>query len=153
MLMVKWKIAFLRFFRQMNVVLFTEYGPKFRLSAYWWHSLLQVCVWERNVVHWSFSLNVFTQFSDKKYYILKRQDCIPVGCVPSARWPYLPACSAPGGVCSGGCLLPGGVCSRGVSAPRGGVCWRGDGGVVVGMLLDRHPHPLLWTESHTPVKT
>ena len=26
-----------------------------------------------------------------------KQDCIPVGCVPPSRWPYLPACSAPGG--------------------------------------------------------
>ena len=52
-----------------------------------------------------------------------RQVCIPVGCVPLACWPYLPACtaqggSAPGGVCSGGGgLLPGGVCSRGVCYP------------------------------------
>ena len=39
------------------------------------------------------------------------QECIPVGCVPPACCPYLPACTAPGGVCSGwgGCL---------VSAPR-----------------------------------
>ena len=61
-----------------------------------------------------------------------KQDCIPVGCVPPARWPYLPACSvaggsAPGGevggwgVCSWGCvcLFQGGVWSGGVSAPRG----------------------------------
>ena len=35
-----------------------------------------------------------------------KQDCIPVGCIPPACWPYLPACIAQGGgVCSGGCLL------------------------------------------------
>ena len=42
---------------------------------------------------------------------LFKQDCIPVGCIPSARWPYLPACSAlgvPGAV--GGCLVQGGAC-------------------------------------------
>ena len=34
--------------------------------------------------------------------------CIPVGCVPPTRWPYLPACSALVGVCSRGrCLVPG----------------------------------------------
>ena len=47
-----------------------------------------------------------------------RQECIPVGCVQAAHWPY------PGG---GGCLLQGvsalggSVCSGGVSAPRVGV--------------------------------
>ena len=63
-----------------------------------------------------------------------KQDCIPVGCVPPARWPYLPACSVggaggllpgvgglllggvcSGGVCSGGCLLLGGSALGGVS--------------------------------------
>ena len=72
-----------------------------------------------------------------------KQECIPVGCVPAAHWPYAGVCfpggcllrgvSAPrggvcswGGVCSQGSLLLGGVCSEGclllgVSAPRG-VC-------------------------------
>ena len=69
-----------------------------------------------------------------------QQECIPVGCVPAARWPYAGVCSwggsVPrgclllggvsalgglllGGVCSGGCLLWGGVWSQGVSAPGG----------------------------------
>ena len=84
------------------------------------------------------------------------KDCIPVGCVPPARWPYLPA----GGwvsACSGECLpalgvggmsARGGVCSQGwcllqgVSAPRGRGCllqgvsapWRGclPGGLLGG---------------------
>ena len=45
-----------------------------------------------------------------------KQECIPVGYVPPACCPYLPAC--PG---QGGCLLPGlgGVCSR------EGVCYQG----------------------------
>ena len=73
-----------------------------------------------------------------------KQECIPVGCVLAAHWPYARVCFR-GGVCSGGCLLrgvcllpgavyPWGVClllggllPGGVSAPGGcllpgGVC-------------------------------
>ena len=57
------------------------------------------------------------------------QDCIPVGCIPPACWPYLPACSAPGGVPDpggvyllGGLSAPGGVPGLGGLLP-GGVCW------------------------------
>ena len=59
-----------------------------------------------------------------------KQDCIPVGCIPPAHWPYLPAallwgggaCSRAGGDCSeGGCLVPTGVCSGGVWSK--GVAW------------------------------
>ena len=66
-----------------------------------------------------------------------QQDWIPVGCVPPARWPYLPACSVLGG------LLPGGACS-------GGGVVSAQGGWYPSMLWGRPP---LWTESHTPVKT
>ena len=61
--------------------------------------------------------------------------CIPVGCVPPACCPYLPACTAGGrghvcyqrGVCYwGGCLLPRGCLLLGrVSATNGGVCYLG----------------------------
>ena len=102
-----------------------------------------------------------------------KQECIPVGCVPAARWPYAGVCflgrggggvqekerktkwkkkffwegvSAPGG----GCLLWGVSAPRGVSAPGvstpGGVCSRG----VSQHALRQTP---LWTESQTPVKT
>ena len=60
-----------------------------------------------------------------RYKVTQRQDCIPVECILPACWPYLPACTAQGGVCSrgppapGGCLLGGrGACSGG-SAPWG----------------------------------
>ena len=49
---------------------------------------------------------------------VNQQDCIPVGCVPPARWSYLLACSVLEGGClvQGGCLIPerglGGVCSQ-----------------------------------------
>ena len=64
-----------------------------------------------------------------------KQECIPVGCVPAAHWPYA-------GVCfRGGCLPPGGgvcVCSQGVGGggvfSQGGVCSQGvgEGGVCSG---------------------
>ena len=52
----------------------------------------------------------------------KKQECIPVECVPPACFPYLPACTAQGGGCTcqgvylvlGGYLVPGGV-----PGPRG----------------------------------
>ena len=61
----------------------------------------------------------------------EQQECIPVGCVPAAQWPYAGICFRGGGVCSrrgsalgGGCLLPGGVCYQGVLL-LGGVCSEG----------------------------
>ena len=55
-----------------------------------------------------------------------KQECIPVGCLPPARWLYLPACSAPGDV-------PG---PRGVYLVRGvpglgGCTWSGGNGYLV----------------------
>ena len=39
---------------------------------------------------------------------MKQQECIPVGCVPSAALAILGGVSAQGGVCPRGCM-PGGV--------------------------------------------
>ena len=82
-----------------------------------------------------------------------KQECIPVGCVPAARWPYAEVCSRGGGsgpggfvlvpgwfvLVPGGCLLPGG---------GGGGClvW---GGVWSGVYPSMHwgrPPPPLWTD-------
>ena len=51
----------------------------------------------------------------------RQQECIPLGCVPPACCPYLPACTAPGGcTCLRGCTCPGGVYLPGaVYLPRG----------------------------------
>ena len=51
---------------------------------------------------------------------MRKAECIPVGCVPSAA-----VAISRGGVCSGGCLLlgVGSVCSWGVSAPGGCLLW------------------------------
>ena len=72
-------------------------------------------------------------------FLLWKQECIPVGCVPAAHRPYA-------GVCFWGCVVPGGVCSggwsRGMSAP-GGV-WSGGGGG--GIPACTEADPLLWTE-------
>ena len=61
-------------------------------------------------------------------YILPEQECIPVGCVPPACYPYLPAGTAPEGGCvpargvvpAQGVYLLGGVPAGGV--PTQGVC-------------------------------
>ena len=53
---------------------------------------------------------------------LSKQECIPVGCILPDCCPYLPACTAPGGVPAsgpGGCLLPGDVPASGLG---GGGC-------------------------------
>ena len=73
----------------------------------------------------------------------EKQECIPVGCVPPARWPYLAECSARGGVCSRGVSAPGGVCSGGCLLP-GGVCSWG-GMWHPSMHWGRHAPPP-WTE-------
>ena len=52
--------------------------------------------------------------SGKFFWKLYEQDCIPVGCVPPARWPYLPAC-----------FVGGGVCLWGVSTFLGDICFFG----------------------------
>ena len=58
----------------------------------------------------------------------QKRECIPVGCVPPACCPYLPACTAPGGcTCLGGVPGPGavpclgGVPGQGVHLVQGGV--------------------------------
>ena len=95
-------------------------------------------------------------FNHKKYFINKirwDQECIPVGCVPSAavaaggmypsvHWQggvsqhalgsgvCIPACTRQGGICPWGCLPKGCVCPEGVSAWEGvfsGVCLPGGG--------------------------
>ena len=73
----------------------------------------------------------------------KEQDCIPVGCVPPACWPYLPSCTAQGGACSGGVSAPGGgACSQGEACLlQRGVCSWGRGGLLPwGGLLWGYPN-------------
>ena len=52
---------------------------------------------------------------------IRKQECIPVGCVPPACCPYLPACTAPGGVPARGCTCPGGYLPGGCTC-LGGTC-------------------------------
>ena len=61
-----------------------------------------------------------------QHYIFQKhwwtQECIPVGCVPAAHWPYAKVCFPGGGSAS----LDGGFASlEGVSASRGSASWRG----------------------------
>ena len=79
----------------------------------------------------------------------KIQDCIPVGCIPHTRWPYLPACTVQGGylvwgVCSGGCLVWG-MSARGCLVRWGALSVRrgawslGEGGCLVpGGVVSKH---------------
>ena len=59
----------------------------------------------------------------KLFWTYLKQDCIPVGCIPPACWPYLPACTAQGmGGGGWGCLLGGGVPGpRGYLVQGGGI--------------------------------
>ena len=72
---------------------------------------------------------MFSKITEK----LMKQECIPVGCVPPACWPYhplvdhIPACIArgvPAGgcTCPGGCTCQGGVPVGGVYLPEGCTC-------------------------------
>ena len=88
---------------------------------------------------------------------LPKQECIPVGCVLTAHWPYPRVCSP------GGCVLPeGGACPRGVRASQGGCmpaggqggCLLPGGSASGGWYPSMHwAYPPLWTESQTRVKT
>ena len=75
-----------------------------------------------------------------------RKECIPVRCVPAARWPYAGVCfpgrvvsalggvSAQGGVCSWGCVWSwGGVCSLEGVCSWGCLLWGGC--LLLGCLL------------------
>ena len=56
---------------------------------------------------------------------MTKQECIPVGCVPSATVAVSRVRGGGGGVCvsaPGGCLLPGGCVCSGGCLLRGGVC-------------------------------
>ena len=71
------------------------------------------------------SYNVSTLFGSPYY---NKQECIPVGCIPSTAvavsgW-GVSAQEGGRGCLPGGCLPRGGVCARGC-LPKGGVCPRG----------------------------
>ena len=53
---------------------------------------------------------------------MRKQECIAVGSVPNACWPYLTACTARGGS----------TCSRGVYLVPGGCTWSGGVYLVLG---------------------
>ena len=79
-------------------------------------------------------------FSFSHLFRTPKQECIPVGCVPPACCPYLPACTAPGVYLpEGGCTCPGVYLPRGVYLPGGGgVPAQGEGGCTCpGVYLPR----------------
>ena len=87
-----------------------------------------------------------------RHDFLFKQECIPVGCVPSAGWGS--AGGSAGGVYRGGCVWPGGGCLPGGVCPRRCLAWGclPKGVSVQGWVSARQPPPP-WTESQTPVKT
>ena len=113
-----------------------------RIEEAWvWHTLVWRDLWKFTneyfmfcfIVPWitelgysQLSLKIHSSHGILLWHIILIQECIPVGCVPAARWPYAEVCCPGGGGLPGlgGCLLPGGVCLVvGVSAPGGwGVC-------------------------------
>ena len=74
------------------------------------------------------------------------QECIPVGCVPAAHWPYAGACSWRGDVCfQGGSALGGYVSALGGVCSGGSAWWDvcSQGGVwYSSMHWGRHPPPV-----------
>ena len=75
-----------------------------------------------------------------------QEDCIPVGCVPPACCPYLPACTVPR-VSGRGGAVPG----RGGAWSRGGV-WSRRGEVYPSMQWGRPPPPCGQNSWHTLLK-
>ena len=91
-----------------------------------------------------------SKINTEKIFVI--QDCIPVGCVLPARWPYLSTYSALGGGCFPGVCFPGGVLPGGCVLTRGDVlprgCFRGEGCASWGGYPSMHwgRPPPLWTE-------
>ena len=110
---------------EFKISVFDKFACQVSNSAQIWCNRLVFNILEGDTSKWP----IFLYRTEKHK---SEQDCIPVGCLPPARWPYLPACSARGG----GCLL------RGVSAPAG--CLLGGGGWYTSMHWGRQPPP--WTE-------
>ena len=121
-----------RFFATLKLLLWHNYGQCQEL----WHqrrnfafdTSLSIFIILRNVQA-EFG-KVYTWKLSKISHSENKQDCIPVGRVPPARWPYLPVCSAGGGILllgwfsfQGG-LLPG-LSPRQGGLLGGGFCFQG----------------------------
>ena len=121
-----------------------------RSKPLFWRWQFSVRTWFKRLQWWPLHdwRNLKIPTSKESYWTRKRKKikvCIPVGCLPAARWPY-PGVCFPGG----GGFAPRGSLHRG-AGPGGGVCSGGGGGVVLSQHVLRHTPPL--TESQTPVKT
>ena len=89
----------------------------FALSLYSWRMESMLSVWP--CFHWLCDSELCAILIDfpleqTHHWMSKypsKQDCILVGCIPPACWPYLPEFTAQGGACSKGSLVPGGACS------------------------------------------
>ena len=82
-------------FKEFRIILLSPNTPvrslvTGRMSLIWW----------TEIKHFPLSIS-------QRSNIIIKQECIPVGCVPAAHWPYAGVCFPGGGVLLGGFSLPG----------------------------------------------
>ena len=126
--------------------------PKYRthLNS---HISCSVKVWHN--IQWPILVPVpfphkFCLNKPSRAYARFQQDCIPVGCILPASWPYLPAGTAlGGGMLQGGGLVRGGMSGLEGAWSRGGA-WSGGWCAVSHHALRQTPP---WTEWQTGAKT
>ena len=90
-------------------------GWKFSVFAFKWKFLRMCPSWPNIKELLMLKLYVYLHYLRSYGNFKIVQECIPVGCVPAAHWPYAGVCFGGGVSASGGCwpLLHGGVWSRG----------------------------------------
>ena len=138
--------------RPRLILLFTPREVPFLLHPSFWRDGFQniylfLKLWEWSI-HPPFYIWLFGWWTTSPCAFICKQECIPVGCVPAARWPYAGVCFPGGSLLRGVVCSRGGVCSRRLSAPGGcllpGVCSRGavcSRGVVSQHALRQTPPP------------
>ena len=102
------KVAFLEYITEMRVL---AGKVMVDISIYLDHSRLVKCLLEGRTGWRIIETRYLVDF------IYLKQECIPVGCVPSA---VVAVCLGVGGVCPGGCLSRGHVCPGDVHLPPRG---------------------------------
>ena len=107
------------------------------------------------LTRWTSDIVRFTDKWKRKMELIFEQECIPVGCVPAAHWPYAAVCFGGGGLPGPGGLpdpAGGGGWSRGVCLVQGG-CLPDRGGCIPACTeADTLPPPCGQNSWHTLVK-
>ena len=105
---------------------FTESKTQYGVYSVWILHVFNALIQKKCNIDTSIHINIETHWRNRitcnSSNFSCKQECIPVGCVPPACCPYLPACTAPGGTCLGVVyLLSGGCTFLGAYLPSGGV--------------------------------